>query len=128
MPPLRCIVIVDEVQTGLGRTGSLFACEADGVTPDILTLAKALGGGLMPIGACLYAAEVYNEHFDLRHGSTFAGNTLACRAALATIEELTKDDRRLVRHVAAVGQRLEENYGNCKANTHRSSRKSEGAG
>ncbi len=102
------LLILDEVQTGLGRTGSLFACEADGVTPDILTLAKALGGGLMPIGACLYTSEVYNEHFDLRHGSTFAGNTLACRAALATIEELTKDDRRLVRHVAAVGQRLEE--------------------
>src|SRR6202048_1876851 len=102
------LLILDEVQTGMGRTGTLFACEADGVTPDILTLAKALGGGLMPIGACLYRPEVYDEHFDLRHGSAFAGNTLACRAALATIAELTKDDRRLLHHVAAVGDRLKE--------------------
>ena len=102
------LLIVDEVQTGLGRTGSLFACDAEAVTPDILTLAKALGGGLIPVGACLYSREVYTEHFDLRHGSTFAANSLACRAALATIEELTKDDRRLVRRVAVLGQRLQE--------------------
>jgi acetylornithine/succinyldiaminopimelate/putrescine aminotransferase/predicted amino acid dehydrogenase len=102
------LLIVDEVQTGLGRTGRLFACEAEGVTPDILALAKALGGGLMPIGACLYTQRAYTEQFDLRHGSTFAGNTLACRAALATINELIKDDQRLVRHVAALGDRLLE--------------------
>ena len=102
------LLIVDEVQTGLGRTGALFACEAEGVTPDILTLAKALGGGLMPIGACLDKQSVYTEHFDLRHGSTFAGNALACRAALATIAELTKGDQRLVRHVATVGHRLNQ--------------------
>ena len=102
------LLIVDEVQTGLGRTGRLFACEAEGVTPDILALAKALGGGLMPMGACLYTADAYSEHFDLRHGSTFAGNALACRAALATIEELTRDDQRLVRQVAALGERLQQ--------------------
>jgi acetylornithine/succinyldiaminopimelate/putrescine aminotransferase/predicted amino acid dehydrogenase len=102
------LLIVDEVQTGLGRTGRLFACEAEGITPDILLLAKALGGGLMPIGACLYTEETYTEHFDLRHGSTFAGNTLACRAALAAIRELTRDDQRLVRQVAATGDRLLE--------------------
>ena len=62
----------------------------------------------MPIGACLYTPHAYTEQFDLRHGSTFAGNTLACRAALATIDELTKDDRRLVRQVAAVGDRLQQ--------------------
>lgn len=100
------LLIVDEVQTGLGRTGRLFACEAEGVTPDILALAKALGGGLIPMGACLYSRDAYTEQFDLRHGSTYAGNTLACRAALATIDELTKDDQRLVRQVAAVGDRL----------------------
>jgi predicted amino acid dehydrogenase len=102
------LLIVDEVQTGLGRTGKLFACEAEGFTPDILALAKALGGGLVPIGACLYTREVYTEHFDLRHGSTFAGNTLACRVALATIDELMKDDQRLVRHVAETGGRLQK--------------------
>jgi acetylornithine/succinyldiaminopimelate/putrescine aminotransferase/predicted amino acid dehydrogenase len=102
------LLIVDEVQTGLGRCGKLFACEAERVNPDILLLAKALGGGLVPIGACLYSRGVYSEQFDLRHGSTFGGNTLACRAALATIEELTKDDQHLVRQVAAIGQRLLE--------------------
>ena len=85
--------------------GTLFACEAEGVTPDILMLAKALGGGLMSIGACLYSDAVFTERFDLRHGSTFAGNTLACRAALATLHELTKDDQRLVRQVATLGRR-----------------------
>src|SRR5262249_29819038 len=85
------MLIVDEVQTGLGRTGRLFACEDEGATPDILALAKALGGGLIPIGACLYTKDVYTEQFDLRHGSTFAGNALACQAALATLEELSKD-------------------------------------
>jgi acetylornithine/succinyldiaminopimelate/putrescine aminotransferase/predicted amino acid dehydrogenase len=102
------LLIVDEVQTGLGRTGRLFACEEEGVTPDILCLAKALGGGLIPIGACLYTTRVYSEQFDLRHGSTFAGNTLACRAALAAIDELTRDNQRLVRQVAATGERLLE--------------------
>jgi acetylornithine/succinyldiaminopimelate/putrescine aminotransferase/predicted amino acid dehydrogenase len=102
------LLIVDEVQTGLGRTGRLFACEAEGVTPDILALAKALGGGLMPIGACLYTQRAYTEQFDLRHGSTFAGNTLACHAALATINELTRDNGRLVRDVAATGKYLLE--------------------
>jgi predicted amino acid dehydrogenase len=62
----------------------------------------------MPIGACLYSRAVYSEQFDLRHGSTFGGNTLACRAAMATIEELTRDDQRLVRQVAVLGRRLQE--------------------
>jgi acetylornithine/succinyldiaminopimelate/putrescine aminotransferase/predicted amino acid dehydrogenase len=103
---LGVLLIADEVQTGLGRTGSLFACGADGITPDIITLAKALGGGLMPIGVCLYTRRVFSEHFDLRHGSTMAGNTLACRAALATLDELVKDDQRLVQHVASTGDYL----------------------
>lgn len=102
------LLIVDETQTGLGRTGHLFACEAEAVTPDILVLANALGGGVMPIGACLYTADVYTEHFELRHGSCYAGNTLSCRAALATIKQLISDDRRLVRQVSALGQRLQE--------------------
>jgi acetylornithine/succinyldiaminopimelate/putrescine aminotransferase len=105
------LLVVDEVQTGLGRTGSLFACEVEGVTPDVLTLAKALGGGLLPIGACIATAAAYNEDFALNHTSTFAGNALACRAGLATLDLLTEDDRALVRAVARHGARLKRELG-----------------
>lgn len=85
------LLILDEVQTGLGRTGKLFACEHEGVRPDAMTLAKALGGGLMPIGAVLLGEKAYNAKFALKHSSTFAGNGLACRAGLAALETLTQD-------------------------------------
>src|SRR5207244_1229105 len=68
------LLIVDEIQTGLGRTGALFACQAEDVQPDVLTLAKALGGGLMPIGAVLASEQAYSETFALKHSSTFAAN------------------------------------------------------
>ena len=102
------LFVLDEVQTGLGRTGRLFACEAEDISPDIMTLAKALGGGLMPIGACLYAPTAYSRRFDLRHSSTFAGNTLACRAGLAAIELLLADGEFLIRQVAECGEYLRE--------------------
>jgi acetylornithine/succinyldiaminopimelate/putrescine aminotransferase/predicted amino acid dehydrogenase len=102
------LLILDEIQTGLGRTGKLFACDHEGVIPDVMTLAKALGGGLMPIGACLYKEELYNEEFALRHSSTFAGNALACQAALATLDLLEKDDRAIVRRVAENGDKLKQ--------------------
>ncbi len=102
------LFIVDEVQTGLGRTGDLFACNRDDFTPDVMTLAKALGGGLMPIGACLYGKAAYSAEFDLRHSSTFAGNTLACRAGLASLDLLERDDRALIRSVATVGAELKQ--------------------
>mgnify|MGYP001190138730 CR=1 FL=1 len=102
------LFIVDEVQTGLGRTGTLFACQAEGVTPDAMTLAKALGGGLMPIGAVLCTEEVYTEEFATKHSSTFAGNTLACRAGLAALDLLTRDEQALVRHVAETGEYLRQ--------------------
>jgi len=81
------MIIVDEVQTGLGRTGKLFACEHWGLEPDIMTLAKALGGGVMPIGAIVGTPEVWEvfEENPLIHSSTFGGNPLACAAALATV-------------------------------------------
>lgn len=86
------LLVVDEVQTGLGRTGSLFACTDEGVEPDLLLLAKALGGGLMPIGAVLASPSCYTRDFALKHSSTFAANALACRAGLRTLELLTTGD------------------------------------
>lgn len=101
-------MIVDEIQTGLGRTGAMFACETEGVIPDVITVAKALGGGLAPIGACLYKEDVYNDDFALRHTSTFAGNTLACRIGLATLDLLEENDHHLIRQVAENGARLKQ--------------------
>lgn len=100
------LFVVDEVQTGLGRTGDLFACEYEGIHPDVLVVAKALGGGLMPIGACLSTAAAYADLFDLRHSSTFAGNALACRVGLAALDVLTGDDGRLIGDVKRRGAAL----------------------
>jgi predicted acetylornithine/succinylornithine family transaminase len=96
------LLILDEVQTGLGRTGRWFAHQHHGVTPDVMTLAKGLGGGL-PIGACLAAprADVF-EPGD--HGSTFGGNPLACAAALAVLSVIERDG--LVGHAAEMGEAL----------------------
>lgn len=104
------LLIVDEVQTGLGRTGDLFACAAEGVEPDILTLAKALGGGLVPIGATLCNEAAYGERFALKHSSTFAGNALAARAGLATLDLLTRNDCALLENVRREGQYLLERF------------------
>lgn len=100
------LLALDEVQTGLGRTGRMFAAEHEGVVPDILTVAKALGGGIVPVGAVLCRPELVGESFALRHTSTFAGNALAARVGLAVLDELTRDDCALVGEVAALGQRL----------------------
>ena len=100
------LIIFDEIQTGLGRTGRLFASEWEGVTPDVLLIAKALGGGLLPVGAVLCTAEVYTEEFGYKHSSTFAGNTLACRIGLRVMELLTENDRALVHEVKAKGELL----------------------
>jgi acetylornithine/succinyldiaminopimelate/putrescine aminotransferase/predicted amino acid dehydrogenase len=100
------LLAFDEIQTGLGRTGDLFACEAEGVVPDVLTLAKALGGGLMPIGAVLCNERAYSTTFAMKHSSTFAGNALACRAGLATLEKITRDEGRLLTQVARNGRLL----------------------
>ncbi|HEX4836652.1 MAG TPA: aminotransferase class III-fold pyridoxal phosphate-dependent enzyme [bacterium] len=87
------LLIADEIQTGLGRTGRMFGVEHAGVTPDIMTLAKALGGGVVPIGAfvarpALWAPFHQNPYL---HSSTFGGNPLACRAALATLDVLVEE-------------------------------------
>ncbi|RJQ30232.1 MAG: aminotransferase class III-fold pyridoxal phosphate-dependent enzyme [Peptococcaceae bacterium] len=100
------LFILDEIQTGLGRTGRLFACEDETTGPDILLLAKALGGGLYPIGACLSAAAAYSRDFGERHSSTFAANTLGCRVGLKVLDILTRDNQALIRQVHNNGQRL----------------------
>ncbi len=88
------LLIFDEVQTGMGRTGKMFACEHENVQPDILCLAKALGGGVMPIGATVATEEVFSVLFDnpFLHTTTFGGNPLACAAALATINVLLEEN------------------------------------
>lgn len=88
------LMIADEVQTGLGRTGKLFGVDWEGVSPDLMTLAKALGGGVMPIGACVGRREVFEvfKNNPLFHSSTFGGNPLAAAAALAAIEVTLEED------------------------------------
>jgi acetylornithine/succinyldiaminopimelate/putrescine aminotransferase/predicted amino acid dehydrogenase len=100
------LLVFDEVQTGLGRTGRLFACEAEGVAPDVLLLAKALSGGVTPIGACLSTAEVYSEDFAMKHSSTFAGNSLACRVGLAVLNLLTAAGGALLGRISERGELL----------------------
>jgi acetylornithine/succinyldiaminopimelate/putrescine aminotransferase/3-oxoacyl-(acyl-carrier-protein) synthase/predicted amino acid dehydrogenase len=100
------LLVMDEVQSGLGRTGRLFAAQEEGVVGDIVTLAKALGGGLMPIGAVLYRKSARSEAFGLRHSSTFAGGALATTAGIASLDLLTQDDGALLAHVRRTGDAL----------------------
>ncbi len=97
------LLILDEIQTGVGRTGSLWAYEQTPVRPDVMTSAKALGGG-MPIGACLTTAEAGEVLEPGDHGSTFAAGPLACVAALAVLEIV--DDPALLRGVRELGAQL----------------------
>jgi len=86
------LLILDEVQTGFGRTGTMFACEREGVTPDVVCLAKALGGGVMPLGAFASTPEIWAslEENPYLHSSTLGGNPLACAAGLAAVEEIRR--------------------------------------
>jgi putrescine aminotransferase len=110
------LLIFDEVQSGLGRTGYLFACEHDGVSPDLMTLAKALGGGIMPIGAVIGTREIWDAVYGenpLHHTSTFGGNALACAAALAALDVLVGD--RLWENSTVMGQRLKDGLARASA-------------
>lgn len=98
------LLIFDEVQTGVGRTGKLFAYETVGVKPDILTTAKGIGGGL-PMGACLCSAALGNTLTAGTHGTTFGGNPVACAGALAVLERL---DDAFLAEVTAKGEYIHE--------------------
>ena len=97
------LLVIDEVQTGVGRTGTFFAHHHDGITPDVVTLAKGLGGGL-PIGACLAIGPTAELMTPGMHGSTFGGNPICAAAACAVLRVLDDDD--LCGHADAVGSVL----------------------
>ena len=96
-------MVVDEVQSGIGRTGHWFASQAEGVRPDVITLAKGLGGGL-PIGACLGLGAAGELLQPGDHGSTFGGNPVSCAAALAVLTTIADDH--LLDNVKRVGEHL----------------------
>ena len=101
------LLIMDEIQTGFGRTGKLFACEHEGVEPDILCLAKSLGGGVMPIGVYIAGDVVWKKGYGAieratLHSSTFGGNSMACAAGLATLEVIIEE--RLTEKAAELGE------------------------
>ncbi len=100
------LLIVDEVQTAMGRTGKMFAVEHEGVVPDILCLAKALGGGVMPIGAIVARPHVWQSFIDapFLHASTFGGNPMACAAAIAAIR-VTQEEN-LCENATVMGDRI----------------------
>jgi acetylornithine aminotransferase len=97
------LLVLDEIQSGIGRTGAWFAHQTAGVRPDVLTLAKGLGGGL-PIGMCVGLGAAGAGFAKGDHGSTFGGNPVACAAALAVLDTIERDG--LLAHVTAVGEHL----------------------
>ena len=109
------LLIFDEVQTGMGRTGTLFAYEQLGVQPDVMTLAKGLGGGV-PIGACLATAPVATAFTPGSHASTFGGNPLACAAALAVLRVLLEGP--VLDQARRMGEYLGKGLSECKDRHH----------
>ena len=100
----NALLITDEIQSGLGRTGRTFAADHEGVTPDLMLLGKALGGGIVPISAVVGTGEVLGLFKPGQHGSTFGGNPLACAIALAVLDLLR--DGSLQRNAAELGDRF----------------------
>ena len=100
----NALLITDEIQSGLGRTGRTFAADHEGVTPDLMLLGKALGGGIVPISAVIGTGEVLGLFKPGQHGSTFGGNPLACAIAIAVLDLLR--DGSLQRNAAELGDRF----------------------
>ena len=101
------LLMFDEIQCGLGRTGYWFACQHAGVKPDVMTLAKGLGSGV-PIGACLATGPAAGVFKPGNHGSTFGGNPLACTAALTTLAVIEEEG--LLHRAAALGEKLRADF------------------
>jgi len=97
------LLVVDEIQSGMGRTGAWYAHQREGIVPDVVTLAKGLGGGL-PIGACIGIGDCGSALGKGDHGSTFAGNPIACAAALAVLDTIEHDG--LLANATEVGNRI----------------------
>ncbi len=103
------LMMLDEIQTGIGRTGKFLAYQHNGIIPDVCTLAKALGNGV-PIGACLAHGKAATMLTAGKHGSTFGGNPLACSAALAVLKTL--DDEKIIDQVESKGNQIRVNLSN----------------
>jgi adenosylmethionine-8-amino-7-oxononanoate aminotransferase len=112
------LLILDEIATGFGRTGTLFACEQAGVAPDIVTLSKALTGGTLPLAATVASARVYEAFMSddsahaLMHGPTFAGNPLGCAAANASLDLFEREPR--LAQVASIATQLADGLADCR--------------
>jgi adenosylmethionine---8-amino-7-oxononanoate aminotransferase len=112
------LLILDEIATGFGRTGTLFACEQAGVVPDLITLSKALTGGTLPLAATVATREVFEAFLSddprhaLMHGPTYSGNPLACAAALASLELFATEPR--LAQVAAIESALTDGLAPCR--------------
>jgi adenosylmethionine-8-amino-7-oxononanoate aminotransferase len=112
------LLILDEVMCGMGRTGTLHACEQEGIAPDLMTIAKGLGGGFAPIGAVLVGGRIIEAMERgtgfFQHGHTYLGHPLACAAALAVQEVIRRDNllENVRRQGAHLARRLNERFGN----------------
>ncbi|MEU9141505.1 ornithine--oxo-acid transaminase [Streptomyces sp. NPDC048404] len=110
------LFVADEIQSGLGRTGRTFACEHEGVVPDMYVLGKALGGGVVPVSAVVSSAEVLGVFRPGEHGSTFGGNPLACAVALEVIAMLRSGEYQ--RRATELGEHLHRELGLLKDSGH----------
>ncbi len=102
----RVLLVADEIQTGLGRTGRFLACDHEGVRPDVLILGKALSGGMYPVSAVVSSAEILGVFRPGSHGSTYGGNPLACAVARAALRVMVEE--RLAERSAELGAWLME--------------------
>src|SRR6185503_13554485 len=112
------LLIFDEIFTGFGRTGTMFACQAAGVTPDIITLSKALTGGMLPLAATVAKKKVFDAFWSddpekaLMHGPTFMANALACAAANASLDLFAREPR--LAQVGAITGQMQDGLAPCR--------------